>query len=74
MQHIKLNTKQTAKTRIIKHNKPISTAVISFRASTACLIAHLNEACGRNFTIEIVQMASKTMKNNRVLNRVGFQI
>jgi len=38
MQHIKLNTKQTAKTRIIKHNKPISTAVISFRASTACLI------------------------------------
>lgn len=38
MQHIKLNTKQTAKTRIIKHNKPISTAFISFRASTTCLI------------------------------------
>lgn len=38
MQHIKLNTKKTAKTRIIKHRKPIPTAFISFRASTTCLI------------------------------------
>lgn len=26
------------------------------------------------FTTEIMQIASRTMKNNRVLNRVGFQI
>lgn len=28
----------------------------------------------RNFTKEIMQIAGRTMKNNRVLNRVGFQI
>lgn len=38
MQQMKLNTKQKAKTRTIKHNEPISTAFISFRALAACLI------------------------------------